>query len=67
MKKNIISKLEGPIFTVYTSFTESGNINYEEIESYLKFLFENSSNPTENSLICRGLPKLPTWSFISVT
>tara|TARA_B100000902_G_scaffold44957_1_gene52583 strand:- start:15529 stop:16476 length:948 start_codon:yes stop_codon:yes gene_type:complete len=41
MKKNIISKLEGPIFTVYTSFTESGDINYGEIESYLKFLFEN--------------------------
>jgi len=41
MKKNIISKLEGPIFTVYTSFYESGEINYDEIESYLKFLYEN--------------------------
>ena len=39
-EKNIISKLEGPIFTVYTSFTEAV-ILIGEMESYLKFLFEN--------------------------
>jgi 4-hydroxy-tetrahydrodipicolinate synthase len=37
--KNILT---GPIFTVFTSFTESGDINFSEIESYLKFLYEKN-------------------------
>ena len=37
MKKNII-KTRGPdIYSLYKLY-ESGDINYEEIESYLKFL-----------------------------
>ena len=37
--KNILT---GPIFTVFTSFYKDGNINFSEIESYLKFLYEKN-------------------------
>ncbi len=37
--KNILT---GPIFTVFTSFSNNGDINYLEIESYLNFLYEKN-------------------------
>ena len=37
--KNILT---GPIFTVFTSFSNNGDINFSEIESYLNFLYEKN-------------------------
>ena len=34
--------LTGPIFTVFTSFSKNGDINFSEIESYLNFLYEKN-------------------------
>ena len=34
--------LTGPIFTVFTSFSEDGSINFLEIESYLNYLYEKN-------------------------
>lgn len=34
--------LEGPIFTVFTAFSEQGKINFTQMESYLNFLYENN-------------------------
>ena len=42
MKNEIQKKLEGTIFTVYTSFDKNELINYQQIENYLVFLYENN-------------------------
>lgn len=39
---NIKNALDGPVFTVFTAFKSSGEINYEQIENYLIYL--NKSN-----------------------
>ena len=37
----IKQKLDGPVFTVFTAFTKSGEINYKQIEDYLNFLYSS--------------------------
>lgn len=37
----IKQKLDGPVFTVFTAFTKSGEINYKQIEEYLNFLYSS--------------------------
>lgn len=37
----IKTKLDGPVFTVFTSFDLTGKINYEQIESYLNYLYNS--------------------------
>jgi len=36
---NIKNKLEGPVFTVFTAFLSTGEINYSQIEKYLDYLY----------------------------
>jgi 4-hydroxy-tetrahydrodipicolinate synthase len=39
--KYIRDSLEGPVFTVFTAFEVSGDINYSQIEKYLNFLYNS--------------------------
>ena len=34
--------LDGPVFTVFTGFKKSGEINYEQIEKYLTYLYKSN-------------------------
>ena len=34
--------LTGPVFTVFTAFKEDGKINYDQIESYLSYLYKKN-------------------------
>lgn len=40
---NIKNALDGPVFTVFTAFKSSGEINYEQIEKYLIYLYKSSA------------------------
>ena len=38
---NIKEKLEGPVFTVFTAFSSTGEINYDQIEKYIDYLYSS--------------------------
>ena len=38
---NIKEKLEGPVFTVFTAFSSTGEINYDQIEQYIHYLYSS--------------------------
>ena len=40
---DIKNALDGPVFTVFTGFKPSGEINYEQIEKYLIYLYKSSA------------------------
>ena len=39
--RSIKDSLEGPVFTVFTAFKDSGEINFSQIENYLTFLYNS--------------------------
>jgi 4-hydroxy-tetrahydrodipicolinate synthase len=39
---DVKSALDGPVFTVFTGFKKSGEINYEQIEKYLTHLYKSN-------------------------
>lgn len=39
--RSIKDSLEGPVFTVFTAFKDSGEINFNQIENYLTFLYKS--------------------------
>ena len=47
--------LTGPIFTVFTSFSKEGDINYSEIESYLNYLYKKN---VRNFMLCLTIPDI---------
>ena len=43
LKNDELKKLlTGPVFTVFTAFKEDGKINYDQIESYLSYLYKKN-------------------------